>query len=269
MMQHARIPPQISLHNLNPKIQTLGSDGAVFDSNGALWHQSGGGRLALINNFGAAGSNAAMILQEFRASSISNAPSPAIESTSTPATFMLGLSAKSLKALLQLRDELVDRIRTVPHSLSLLDVCYTMTARRQQYGHRISATADTLEKLAVNLKAVDPKHAPLKAKGPKSKIVFAFSGQGSQYVGMGKECMYKYPVFARTVLQCDGILRRNGFPGCIHIIDPSDNHDDGPAEVDDKLQLQSSQSAIFAVEVALARLLISWNILPSAVIGHR
>jgi acyl transferase domain-containing protein len=83
---------------------------------------------------------------------------------------------------------------------------------------------------------------------------------------MGQELMSIYPTFSKVVHQCDQILRRNGFPGCLKIINPNAADDDN---TDSTLQLQSFQSAIFALEVALAQLLISWNIMPSAVVGHR
>lgn len=83
---------------------------------------------------------------------------------------------------------------------------------------------------------------------------------------MGQELISIYPIFSKVVHQCDQILRRNGLPGCLEIINP--NAADA-SNTDSILLLQSFQSATFALEVALAQLLISWNIMPSAVIGHR
>lgn len=263
MMRHGKIPPQVSLKNLNPKIQNLGADGAVIDRDVTPWQQPGGQpRLALINNFGAAGSNAAMILREY------DAPAPPRDSTGDDAqTYVLGLSGKSTKVLNKLREELTARLSTASTaSLSLADICYTMTARRQLYDHRISVTADSIDKLIKNLHGAEPHHTPAK-KAAEHRVVFVFSGQGSQYLGMGQQLMSMYPAFAKVVHQCDRVLRRNGFPGCLEVINPSaggnTDSEDGAS------QLQAFQSAIFALEVALAQLLMSWNIRPSVVAGHR
>ncbi|KAI1407233.1 putative polyketide synthase [Hypoxylon sp. FL1857] len=260
MMRHGKIPPQVSLKNLNPKIQNLGIDGAVIDREMTPWQQPGGQpRLALINNFGAAGSNAAVILREY------NAPVPPQTTPGSVAqTYVLGLSGKSVKVLNKLREELITSL-TGSGLPSLADICYTMTARRQLYDHRISVTGDSVEKLVSNLESAEPNHAPAK-KAAELRIAFVFSGQGSQYLGMGRELMSIYPVFSKVVRQCDRILRRNGFPGCLEIIDPSATSDANSE--DTASQLQAFQSAIFALEVALAQLLMSWNIMPSIVAGH-
>ncbi|KAI1458114.1 hypothetical protein F4805DRAFT_425530 [Annulohypoxylon moriforme] len=263
MMRNRKIPPQISLKNLNPKIQKLGVDGAVIDREMTSWQQPGGQpRLALINNFGAAGSNAAVILREYDAPT-----APRLALNGNAQTYVLGLSGKSTKVLNKLREELIANLTNALNtgSPSLADVCYTMTARRQLYDHRISVTADSIDKLINGLKSAQPSHAPL-AKAAKLRIAFVFSGQGSQYLGMGQQLMSIYPIFSQTIHQCDQILKRNGFPGCLEIIDPSTVTDSNSE--DSTSQIQAFQSAIYALEVALAQLLISWNILPSLVVGH-
>lgn len=263
MMRHGKIPPQVSLKNLNPKIRNLGVDGAAIDRSVMSWKQPGDQpRLALINNFGAAGSNVAMILREYDAPA-SHQASP----RSDVQTYVLGLSGKSTKVLNKLREKLITSLASALSTGSppLADICYTMTARRQLYDHRISVTADSVDKLIKNLGSAEPSHVPV-AKAPELRIAFVFSGQGSQYLGMGQQLMSIYPVFAKTVHQCDQILRRNGFPGCLEIIDSSTADKASPE--DSTLQLQAFQSAIFVLEVALADLLMSWNILPSVVVGH-
>lgn len=86
-----------------------------------------------------------------------------------------------------------------------------------------------------------------------------------QYLGMGRALMSIYPTFSKIVYECDQLLSKNGFPGCLDII-MGDKGDDGETNIS---QMQAFQSAMFVLEVALAKLLISWNILPVAVIGHR
>ncbi|KAI1208282.1 putative polyketide synthase [Annulohypoxylon truncatum] len=263
MMKYGKIPPQVSLKNLNPKIQKLGVDGSMIDSEVTPWQQPGGGpRLALINNFGAAGSNAAVILRDY------DVPvTPRLTLNGDAQTYVLGLSGKSTKVLNKLREELIADLTSTlsTGSPSLADICYTITARRQLYDYRISVTADSVEKLIKSLGSAQPNHVPI-AKAPKLRIAFVFSGQGSQYLGMGQQLMSIYPTFSKTIHQCDQILKRNGFPGCLEIIDPS--RATSTNQEDNSSQLQAFQSAIYALEVALAQLLISWNILPTLVVGH-
>ncbi|KAI0438240.1 putative polyketide synthase [Xylaria telfairii] len=260
MMKHGAIPPQISLSTLNPKIQELGTDGAVIDRVITQWVQPNKGpKLALINNFGAAGSNAAMILQEYIPHSAKR------KRTTYPQTYVFGLSAKNAKSLERLRQDLIAMLaKAAPGSNSLGDICYSSTARRQLYDYRISVTADTILELTQKLEKAEIHHRQM-SKSSEPPVVFVFSGQGTQYLGMGRQLLSIYPVFSDTIHRCDRILRLNGFPGCLDIIQSDETMSDEPKDL---AQLQAFQSAIFALEVSLSQLLISWNIFPQAVVGH-
>jgi acyl transferase domain-containing protein len=187
MMRHGRIPPQISLKNLNPKIEALGADGSTIEPHGAAWQQkqvATGGyepRLALVHNVGAAGSNAAMIVREYeQPAQSSDFRDPEIGGEQT---HVLGISAKSAKVVSQLREELIaylSRPLGTESSPSASDVCYTMTARRQRYGHRIGVTGSSIPELVQNLTKAEPVQIPAPQKGPVDQTVFVFSGQGSQ-----------------------------------------------------------------------------------------
>ncbi|KAI0465516.1 putative polyketide synthase [Xylaria cf. heliscus] len=260
MMKHEMIPPQISLSTLNPRIQELGTDGAVIDRVTTRWVQANKEpKLALINNFGAAGSNAAMILQEYipRTSKTKR--------TRESQTYVFGVSAKNSKSLEGLRQDLIAMLtKAVPESSSLSNICYSGTARRQLYDYRISVTAATIPELARNLEKAEISRLQM-SKSTDPPVVFVFSGQGSQYLGMGCQLLSIYPTFSETIHRCDRVLRSNGYPGCLDIIQSEETMS---AQRKDSLQLQALQSAIFALEVSLSQLLMSWNILPQAVIGH-
>lgn len=175
MIKHGKIPPQISLKNLNPKIRELGSDGAVIDRETALWPRpSGHPRIAMLNNFGAAGSNGALILQEYHADNLS-----AENDQKGMHHWVLGCSAKSVDALRSLRDALISFLENNSTACSIRDICYTSTARRHIYDYRISATAGSKEELIEQLQNSSPSSIR-EVSDSRPYAVFAFSGQGSQ-----------------------------------------------------------------------------------------
>ena len=268
MMRHRQIPPQISLKNLNPKVKALGNDGARIDPNGTAWQQQRQRghtqpRTALLHNVGAAGSNVAMAVREY------NEPQRALtmKESDDDLTYMLGISGKTAKVASKLRDDLIAYlIETTDVEVSVPDLCYTMTARRQLYGHRIAVTGNSVPQLVQNLRNAEPRHAA-NQKSVKNQVVFVFSGQGAQYLGMGQQLLSMYPIFSQTIHKVDGILTANGFPGCLDIISPSTATTE-TTNFEDAHQIQAFQSAIFALEVALAQLLASWGVAPGAVVGH-
>ena len=176
MMKHREIPPQISLNTLNHKIRELGTDGAVISRDGADWPRPlSHPRLALLNNFGAAGSNGALILQEY----VENEPDDEHEFLDQEQSYMLGLSARSDTALLQCRDALISHLQKPIDSVSLRDIIYSSTARRQVYDYRIAVDGSNTEELIEKLKTAQ-LHSIRESADTEPHAVFAFSGQGSQ-----------------------------------------------------------------------------------------
>lgn len=179
MIRHGRIPPQISLKTLNPRIRELGADGAVIDKEATEWPRlaPGTARIGMLNNFGAGGSNAALIISEYLPSLEVKA-----QTVSSPTTMACGISAKSERAIARLQDTLAAYLVTAlngPSPPSLADVCATLTSRRQMYDYRVAVTVHSLEDLAAKLRNAVPHHV---ANSPCSNpaAVFTFSGQGSQ-----------------------------------------------------------------------------------------
>ncbi|KAM3553318.1 hypothetical protein ARSEF4850_006972 [Beauveria asiatica] len=266
MTRNGYIPPQVSLKTLNPRIRPLGVDGAAIDTNGTEWPRAGPekARMSMLNNFGAGGSNAAVIISEHLGQDESE-PQPACGAT----TFVCGISANNDGALVKLQETVADYLTSAGPSRkppSLADVCATLTSRRQMYNHRVAVVASSLQELAENLRSATSQNVS-KSVCEAPEAVFIFSGQGSQYLGMGRELMEQYEDFAHTVNVCHGWLVKNNYPGCLAVItgEQKETEDDGRA---DAQTWQSFQSAIYVIEVALAKLLESWGIRPQAVAGH-
>lgn len=257
MLRYKTITRLISLKNLNPRIAPLESDHTALDVQNTYWPpaQQGKPRMAMLNNFGAAGSNAAVLLEEF-------IPSRGA-ANQEPLPFLFALSAKNDVAVNKLRDMYVAYLEDPRNKeTSILDLAYTSTARRQIYDHRLAVSASTREELITKLEAASAQS--VKAID-SNKAIFVFSGQGGQYLGMGKPLYTTVPLFKKHIDICHELLINMGFPGVLAII-TSDGDSSNLSKFD---EFEAYQAAIFALEYSLAQLWISWGLEPAAVVGHR
>ncbi|GBE80926.1 Orsellinic acid synthase [Sparassis crispa] len=255
MMRKRTIPAVISLKQLNPRIPELSIDGTCIDTRLTPWSAPADGdkRLALLNNFGAAGSNGALILEE--------PPVPQSSGTaSAPTAVVVGFSCDSEAAAAELRRSYLQYVdESVHDQLSLADFAYTATARRKLYRYRVAASGKTKAELCANLK--DAKM--IEVEKSAGKTVFVFSGQGGQYVGMGANLYKSTPAFRRIVDECHSKLISWGYPSILSVIRPSGDADSASAD-----SFEVFQSAVFVLEYALASLWMSWGVRPDAVAGH-
>ena len=259
MLQHRTIPRLISLVNLNPRISELTTDHTVIDTETRQWNaaKEGSPRTALLNNFGAAGSNCALLLQEY--------VPPANPKESAPSTvpYIFGLSAKTEAALVSMRLRLVDWLDGADaKNVPLSDMAYSITARRQIYEYRVSLTARTRQELVEGLLS-GPSSVRVSRKS--GRAAFVFSGQGGQYIGMGSALYGSVPLFGSIIDHCHSFLVKSGFAGVMQYIAPDENRSILP-EVEES---EVYQSAIFALEYAVCQLWMSWGVTPAIVVGHR
>ncbi|KAF8224464.1 polyketide beta-ketoacyl-synthase [Tricholoma matsutake] len=256
MLKHRTIPRQISLRNLNPRIAPLEADNTVIDSVNVPWVPSHDGmkRVALLNNFGAAGSNTALLVEEYQTVGSKMVADEGLH-------YVIGLSAKDDVAIEELRSKYLDFLRNHDTSdLALSDIAYTSTARRQIYDYRISVAASTRDELVERLARAAVVHSSSK----NASIVFVFSGQGGQYLNMGLSLYRTSFLFKQVIDECHNILVMAGFPGVLAIITAGTDGCGLPVTE----ELEAYQAAIFALEYALAKLWMSWGMKPAAVVGH-
>ncbi|KAM0544995.1 hypothetical protein ACHAPJ_011576 [Fusarium lateritium] len=264
MLRENEMPRQAGLNNLNPALGDLESSGLVVPRRNMPWRQSRGmPRRAVLNNFGAAGSNASLLLEEW-----DGAPkqSHKQDGTSDHSSYVFTLTAKSNKALQSSVDRIVEFLGKGGHQASLADICYTATARRHQYDHRISLSCSSKADLIAKLQ----QHRGAASKPAKSvaSTVFVFTGQGALYSGMGQELMTTYPPFKDIIMSCDQIIQGLGL-GCPsllkYMVCKDGTHSDILSDVE---HLMVSQCACIALEYALAKVFMSWGIKPDYVVGH-
>ncbi|MCA2718482.1 MupA/Atu3671 family FMN-dependent luciferase-like monooxygenase [Microcystis sp. M169S2] len=273
-LQHQEIPPNLHFKTLNPYI-SLADTAFAIPTQCQPWRTKSPGsgekgverRLAGISSFGFGGTNSHVILSEAPVT-VKNNQQNGQKLMERP-WHLLTLSAKNeeaLKALVHCYQKyLADH-----HEIPLADVCFTANSRRSHFNHRLGVVArDRLEMLQKleNFSNQERMREPKSInKKKKPKIVFLFAGQGSQYVGMGRQLYETQPVFRQTLDRCAEILRPHLDQPLLEILYPADLE---PEKASFYLeQTAYTQPALFAFEYALAQLWRSWGIEPAAVIGH-
>lgn len=270
MMEKKKIPPQSSHNVLNPKLKSLVQGSLRITRQLEDWHKAAGQlpRRALLNNFGAAGSNAALILEEYFPSK-PNKSAPGGRPSQQPRSHqLLTLTAQTKHALETLKTSCASYLQT-KQNISLDDVCYSVNARRQEHSlHRFSTIASDragmIRQLTEPQKQLADK-APLSEKAQK-KLVFVFSGQGGAHAGMGADLLAISPHFASTVQKFDKVLCHHGFAAVTPYLTGSSTKPETPAAEDD---LVVTQCALFVLEYGLASLWMSWGLSPDLIVGHR
>ncbi|MBE1501727.1 rifamycin polyketide synthase module 1/2/3 [Amycolatopsis lexingtonensis] len=219
-------------------------------------------RRAGVSSFGVSGTNAHVIVEErpkvaFGASSAPNVAFGASDATNATLG-RLGpwlLSGKSVEGL---RAQAVKLSEVEPS----VDVAFSLATTRAQLEHRAVVVGDLsagLAALAEGLPAAGLVQGQARAE---TKLAFLCTGQGAQRPGMGRELYAAFPVFAAAFdAVCAEIdARWDGAPPLKDVVF---------AEVDTLLdRTDYAQAGLFAVEVALARLVESWGIRPDVVAGH-
>lgn len=258
MMQHNTIPPHCGIKSrINHRFPTdLSARGVHIARKPLKWVKpSKGPRRALLNNFSAAGGNTTLLLED--------APRRDLhDGSDSRSTHLIVISAKdslSLKANARSLLSFIRRNHTVPLSLSSLS--YTTTARRVHHPHRIAVTGSSLEEIATSLsQAIEFETGKTRAiSGPE--VIFAFTGQGSHFLGMGKEFYDNIASFRADISRYDQIARNQGFSPFIHMI--TDNEGDIAT-----CSPMITQLATTCLQMALVRLWASWGVVPRSVIGH-
>lgn len=268
MLREKEIPIQTGLSNINPAFGDLQSSGLVIPRRTVSWrHSKRTPRRAVLNNFGAAGSNASLLLEDWVESPNTHMQQSKQNQIQERSAYVFLLSSKSEKALKSAVSRHIEFLGNEKRQPSLVDICYTATARRHHYDHRISLACSSVADLLAKLHRYES--VPFKPAQSATATVFAFTGQGALYRGMGQELMSSFPPFRDIIMNCDRIIQGLGL-GCPSILNYILYRDEGGLEsLTDIEQDIVSQCACIAVEYALARIFMSWNIIPDYVTGHR
>ena len=185
--------------------------------------------------------------------------------TAVAAEVLLPLSARSPEALRDLAARWREFLPGSPDGLG--DIVFTAATRRTCHEHRLALAAGSREELVEQLAAFLEGEAwagvaaGSPAPGHRPRVVFVFPGQGSQWIGMGRELREREPVFREALERCaDAIEREAGWSLREVLL--------GGAGEDLLREVDVIQPALFAMQVSLAALWRSWGVEPDAVIGQ-
>ncbi|WP_220502371.1 type I polyketide synthase [Microbispora sp. H10670] len=242
------------------------------------WPEEGRPRRAAVSSFGLSGTNAHLILEQAPAEESSAEETPSSGPAGLPIVPLV-VSGRTPRALRAQAGQLLNHLELQPE-LDLRDVGYSLATGRAAHAHRAVVLADGRAAAERGLAAlaaadtVDPGVADLVTgvTGTGGQTAFLFTGQGSQRPGMGRELYEAFPVFAEAF---DAVLAELDRHLDRHLDRQPDHHGDRPLrEVlwgeDGDLVNQTvyAQSGLFALEVALYRLLESWGVRPDYLAGH-
>ncbi|MFT3864054.1 MAG: type I polyketide synthase [Solirubrobacterales bacterium] len=229
--------------------------------------QEGLPRRAGVSSFGISGTNAHVILEE--APVVEGAEVPRDGFEPRPSVYPLVLSAKSEESLRAGARRLRLHLERVP-DLDLGDVAYTLACHRPTFQHRAALVPASREALVAELAALAGGETGVdhleKGAGPGGSLAFMFSGQGSQRIGMGKGLHESFPRFRQAFDEvCEAFEPHLDFSLADAVFGPGDPRAHPTASID---ATERTQPALFALEVALFRLLDSIGIRPDFLIGH-
>ncbi|MGN9806192.1 type I polyketide synthase [Micromonospora sp. L32] len=254
-MEHGLIPPSINFERPNAAIDF--ADTPFYVANTLTkWDTDGGPRRAGVSSFGIGGTNAHVVLQE--------APAAYRADQRVRPAQLLHVSAKTATALDTAVQRLAEHLAVATDGgpQLLADVAHTLRVGRQEYPHRVAVVAADLPDAVTALRTPRRRQSGV-VDGPAPRVGLLFSGQGSQYAGMGAQLYAEEPAFAATVDECAELLRPELGLDVRDLILGRD------PEAGEKLtETRYTQPALFVVEYALATLWLRAGVRPAAMIGH-
>ncbi len=267
-LHHKKRPPSLHFEQPNPKIDFANSPFFV-NSELSDWPDHETPRRAAVSSFGIGGTNAHVVLEE--------APQTEndLHNNVTPYNFpadasgeLLVFSAKTPTALQRTFSNFATYFQENPET-RLADVAYTLSVGRKalEYRHAVvcQSTAhaqEVLQRLSVELPDLARQDQTTR------RVIFLFSGQGSQYEDMAWGLYQQEPKFREQVDRCAEILKSHLQMDLRSILYPRSEYAEKANNVSPLQQTEFAQPALFVIEYALAKLWMSWGVYPVAMLGY-
>jgi acyl transferase domain-containing protein/SAM-dependent methyltransferase len=253
-LRRQSIPQNLHFHDGNPLIE-WGALNLAVPTQARPWTPIAGRRIAGVSSFGFSGTNAHVLVEEAPLAPVSTA-----DAMERP-LHILALSAREPETLSDLASRYADRLADAP---PLADVCFSANSGRSHFDHRLSVVgASTTEMREALLAFQDRQPHPGLCAGAvhdsrRPRVAFLFTGQGSQYSGMGRKLYETCPVFKQVLDECASVFAPHLDRALLALMfsDAAIN------------EARYAHPTIFSLQVALTQLWRSWGIEPIAALGH-
>jgi acyl transferase domain-containing protein/acyl carrier protein len=280
-LEHRAIPATLNFDQPNPQIDFAGTP---FYVNTALapWEPSPGApRRAGVNSLGMGGTNVHVVLEEAPAPV---QPPPGAPSAPARRIQLLVLSAATPHALDEASANLANFLRAHPDA-DLADVAFTLQVGRETFEYRRVIVCSTVQDAVAALEGDDPARALTRRERLDQRpVALMFDGVGEQYPGLAAELYRSEPLFRSVIDECAAVvdpLLGSDVRAALFGDDTTDHERsaldlsallgrgrEAAAELHPLFRTMVAQPAVFILEYALARLLLSWGVRPESVAGY-
>ena len=265
-MRHGVVPASLNVDEPTPKVDWA-RGGIELVTEARPWPATGRPRRSAVSSFGLSGTNAHVIIEEPPA-----AEPPAGEPVApiTEAVALLPLSAKSPDALRGQAGRLASYLAAHPER-ELSGVARALTGTRSTFDHRaVLVAADRDEAIAALAAHAQGESSASVIAGRRStgRLAVMFTGQGSQRAGMGRDLHAEFPAYREafdTVCAALDKALAGHVPHPVADVVLADPDTDLAAQLNRTVY---TQAGLFALEVALFRLVESWGVHPDFLTGH-
>ncbi|PWI71314.1 putative polyketide synthase protein [Purpureocillium lilacinum] len=262
-MRYSTLPRTLHAAEPTPAVDWQGANMALVQKNQAWPTDASRPRRAGVSAFGIGGTNAHVIVEE--APKQTDEPDEVNSGASISTTMPFLLSAYDEQALSRQGEKLHQFISEMNGQRPLWDVAFSLATTRTHFRRRAVLTASNKSELSkqlipgINLSPIslDDGHSG------KPVLAMLFTGQGSQYPGMGKGLYDTYPVFRNALEEVAAEFTE--LEPCLLDVMWAAPGSAAAALLD---RTDFAQPALFALEVALWQLWQSWGVIPDFVIGH-
>ncbi len=277
MLRHRIVPGQVHLKKLNPAIKLDGSRLRI-PTESATWRAADGPERPLragVSSFGFGGTNAHVVVEEYRSPRRSSAPPPTIERSAsgeaaapTVAPLIVPVSGRGKEPLAELAARWAKHLTEHP-DLALPDIARTAAMGRNHFTHRAALIAHSTDELTRQLDALARGNAVSglvrgQAKlGQRPAVAMLFTGQGAQYVGMGRQLAARFPIVDETLRRCATAVADQLEHDLLDVIF---GNCESAAELLNRTEY--TQPALVAIEIAVAALWRHVGVSPAICGGH-
>ena len=255
VLQQGQIPPNLNFSRWNPAIDAS-STRLLIPTDIAPWPECPGPRRAGVSSFGISGTNAHVVLEQ----------APAIDPVASqpePAVTTLVVSGKSPERVASLAAVLAEWMQGPGAGVGLADVAHTLNHHRARYALFATVCARDRAEAVAGLRALAAGRPAVGVVGPHEGpcgpgMVFVYSGQGSQWAGMGRRLLAEEPAFAAAVAELEPVfVEQVGF-SLQQVL----------AGGEPLVGIDRIQPVLVGMQLALTALWRSYGVEPDAVIGH-